>query len=88
MTTAQVVIKNKIGLHARPAALFVQKASRFASDIYIKKDTKEINGKSIMGIMALGVSCGDEITLEVSGDDEVEAMQVLVSFLESCVDEE
>ncbi|WDV45219.1 HPr family phosphocarrier protein [Clostridiaceae bacterium M8S5] len=88
MKTAKVTIKNKIGLHARPAALFVQKASKFVSDIYIQKDNKEINGKSIMGIMALGVSCGEEITIKVHGEDEQEAISALVEFLESCTDEQ
>ncbi|WP_066495888.1 HPr family phosphocarrier protein [Abyssisolibacter fermentans] len=87
MKSANIVVKNKVGLHARPAALFVQRASKFLSDIYIKRDNKEINGKSIMGIMALGVSYGDEITIIASGDDENEAIDTLVDFLNNVDDE-
>ena len=64
-----VTIKNKQGLHARPAALFVQIANRFESRITIKRDKEKINGKSIMGILMLGAEKGSEILIEADGDD-------------------
>ncbi|PAB58144.1 HPr family phosphocarrier protein [Anaeromicrobium sediminis] len=74
-------IESKLGLHARPAALFVQLTNKFSSDIIVGKENKIINGKSIMGIMALGVSNGETITVKVSGVDEKEAMAEIEDFL-------
>lgn len=65
----QLKVKNKQGLHARPAALFVQVANKFDSRITLKRDDEEVNGKSIMGILMLGAEKGSEIILEVDGDD-------------------
>lgn len=64
-----VVIKNKQGLHARPAAIFVQIANKFDSRITIRRGKEEINGKSIMGILMLGAEKGSSITIEVDGED-------------------
>ncbi|MBP2026833.1 phosphocarrier protein [Acetoanaerobium pronyense] len=77
MIKKEVVIKNKIGLHARPAALFVQTANKFISEIMVKKGNSTINAKSIMGIMALGVSHGETIEIIVDGPDEENAIQEL-----------
>ncbi|MTI47309.1 HPr family phosphocarrier protein [Sporosalibacterium faouarense] len=82
MQAKNIVIKSKVGLHARAAALFVQTASRFLSDIFIKMDDKRVNAKSIMGIMALGASKGDEVEITIKGDDEKEAMDALIELLE------
>lgn len=76
-----VVIQNKQGLHARPAAEMVKTASRFQSDITITRDDMEVNGKSIMGVMMLAAECGATITLRASGADAdaaVDALQALV----------
>ncbi|WP_026486095.1 HPr family phosphocarrier protein [Caldanaerobius polysaccharolyticus] len=78
-----VVVKNKTGLHARPAALFVQVAGNFNSLIWIQKDEKRVNAKSIMGIMSLGVSKGATITIIANGDDEVKAVETLAELLSS-----
>ncbi|UCZ52630.1 HPr family phosphocarrier protein [Bacillus shivajii] len=83
MVEKQVVVKRKTGLQARPAALFVQEANKFQSDIFIEKDDKKINAKSIMGIMSLAVSANTEIKLMIDGTDEEAAMDSLVSFIES-----
>lgn len=83
MITKEVTIINKLGLHARPAALFVQRANKFVSDIIVEKETKKINAKSIMGIMSLGVGKGDTIRLITDGPDEEEAMEELVDFIEN-----
>ncbi|MBB6215842.1 phosphocarrier protein [Anaerosolibacter carboniphilus] len=83
MTTREVTIVNKLGLHARPAALFVQMANKFTSDITVEKGSKRINAKSIMGIMSLGAGKGDVITLMVEGPDEEEAILELVDLIEN-----
>ncbi len=77
----EVVIKNESGLHARPAALFIQIANKYNSDVMIKKGKKEINGKSIMGILMLAADKGSKIKLKVSGEDAQEAMKELEIFL-------
>jgi phosphocarrier protein HPr len=76
------VVQNPSGLHARPATLFVQKATSFPCAVNVTKGTKTINGKSIMALMTLGITKGDEVTLEVNGDDENKAMAELGSILE------
>lgn len=88
MVKKTITVKNKTGLHARPAALFVQTAGKFLSEITVKKDDKEVNAKSIMGIMALGVSQGNEITIIARGEDEKEAIEALVDLLENKLIEE
>ena len=74
-------ILNSIGLHARPAALFVQTANKFISDVMVEKNDSRINGKSIMGIMALCVSKGDKITVYIDGPDENIAMDAIQDLL-------
>ncbi len=70
----KIVVKNKQGLHARPAALFVQVANKFDSRISIFRDNEEVNGKSIMGILMLGAEKGSEIIIEAEGEDAQEAL--------------
>ena len=77
-----ITIKNKQGLHARPAALFVQIANKYNSDITIQKGRQKINGKSIMGIMMLEAGAGSKIVITVSGEDAGEAMGELQNLLE------
>ncbi|ADE72035.1 MULTISPECIES: HPr family phosphocarrier protein [Priestia] len=79
----QVEVKLKTGLQARVAALFVQEATRFTSDVYLKKDEKVVNAKSIMGLMSLAINNGSLITLIVEGVDEKEAMDALVAYVEN-----
>jgi len=78
-----VIIKNKQGLHARPAALFVQIANKFNSDIVISKGKQKVNGKSIMGIMMLEAGAGSKVTITASGDDAQTAVNELVALLTS-----
>ncbi len=82
MVEKTIVVKRKSGLQARPAALFVQEANKFSSDIFIEKDGRKVNAKSIMGIMSLAVSSGKEINIVVEGKDETEALNALVAFVE------
>ena len=77
----KVTIKNKLGLHARPAAIFVQVANKFESDITVKKGSTEVNGKSIMGIMMLAAGKGSSISIKIDGDDAVQAMIELEKVL-------
>ena len=80
MIKKEFEIFNKVGLHARPAALFVQTASKFKSQISIEKGNKTVNGKSIMGVLTLGASSGDKVTIIVDGPDENEAIEVIEEF--------
>ena len=79
----QVCVKNKQGLHARPAALFVQVANKFDSKITVRRDQEEVNGKSIMGILMLGAERDSQIIIEADGDDAevavVELEKIIVS---------
>lgn len=84
----EVTLLNKTGLHARPAALFVQEASKYKSDIKVEKDGKQVNAKSIMGILSLGVSQGTRIKITANGEDEKEALEGLVKLVESKFGEE
>ena len=70
----KVIVKNKQGLHARPAAMFVQVANRFEANITVSRDEDKVNGKSIMGILMLGAEQGSEIILEAEGKDAEAAL--------------
>ncbi|MEW9502104.1 HPr family phosphocarrier protein [Jeotgalibacillus marinus] len=83
MKQQNVQINLKTGLQARPAALFVQEATRFQSDVFIEKDGKKVNAKSIMGLMSLALGAGTTFTLITEGNDEETALQSLVSFVEA-----
>lgn len=72
-----LTVHNQSGLHARPAALFVQTAAKFKSNIQIGKDNRFVSAKSILGVLSLGVRSGEDIALEIAGDDEQEAAQAL-----------
>jgi len=79
--TKEIIIKNKQGLHARPAAIFVQIANKFDSDIAVTKEGEEVNGKSIMGILMLAAEQGTLISLRVTGPDAEEAILELEKIL-------
>ncbi len=81
-------IRNRLGLHARAAALLVKTANKFASEVTIEKDGLEVNGKSIMGILMLAASTGTKITLKVEGRDSVQALQTLGRLIENKFGEE
>ncbi len=83
MEVQTFVIRNRLGLHARAAALLVKTANRFTSEIFIEKDGIEVNAKSIMGILMLAASKGSQITLKVEGKDSVQALQVLGELIEN-----
>ncbi len=79
---------NKLGLHARPAALFVQTANRFPCEVTVKKGRQKVNGKSIMGIMTLAVQQGTAITIRTEGPEAQIAMDELARLIESKFGEE
>ncbi|MEW4101478.1 HPr family phosphocarrier protein [Bacillus altitudinis] len=81
MVEKTVTIQLKTGLQARPAALFVQEANRFGADIFLEKDGKKVNAKSIMGLMSLAISSGVTVKLIVDGADEQEAIDALTDFI-------
>jgi phosphotransferase system HPr (HPr) family protein len=88
MKEVKVVVDNEVGLHARPAALFVQEAAKFNSDINVycqdpeSKEDRNANAKSILGILTLGVFKGMEITIKAEGDDEDTAVETLKAMVE------
>ncbi len=81
MVEQTAMVQLRTGLLARPAALFVQEANRFSSDIFVEKDGKSVNAKSIMGIMSLAIAHGQEIVVKADGSDAQLAVQKLVEML-------
>ena len=79
--TKEIIVQNAQGLHARPAALFVQIASRYNSEVTIQKENERVNGKSIMGILTLGVQPGVKVILEVNGEDAEKVIAELEELL-------
>jgi phosphocarrier protein HPr len=84
----EIEIRNRLGLHARAAAKFVQTASRFKSDVKIRTNGEEVDGKSILGLLLLAASQGTAITIAVSGDDEVLAFAAVEDLIARSFDEE
>lgn len=82
MTEKQVQVALKSGLQARQAALFVQEANRYQADVYLQKEDKKVNAKSIMGIMSLAISKGSTVSISAEGSDEEQAIAGLVSMIE------
>ena len=83
-----VVVKNKLGLHARAAAMLVEGVSRFKSDIALIKEGHEVDAKSIMGVMTLAAGKGTDITVRVDGADEESALEKVIELFERKFDEE
>ena len=84
----ELVIINKLGIHARPAALFVKTANRFVAEIFVEKDGERINGKSIMGLMMLAAGPGSKLILHVRGADAQEAIAEIEALVQRKFDEE
>ena len=82
MIKISVKVEGSSGLHARPASLLVAKSQAFESEVMIEKEGVEINGKSIIGILSLGVSKGESITISCDGPDEAEALEALKQLIE------
>jgi phosphocarrier protein len=88
MITKNVTIKNRAGIHARPAALIAQTANRYASEILIEREDTKINAKSIMGIITMAASYNSILTLSAEGNDEREAIEALDALFENKFEEE
>ena len=83
-----LLITNKLGIHARPAAMFVKTANRFACDVFIEKDGETINGKSIMGLMMLAAGPGSKLTVHARGNDASQAVAEIEELINRKFDEE
>ena len=81
MFQKDIVIPNETGLHARPATFFIQKANEFKSGIWVEKEDRRVNAKSLLGVLSLGIVKGTTITLIADGADEKEAVEALVELV-------
>jgi len=87
MISKDVTVQNSVGLHARPATFFVQKANSFKSSVWVEKGDRRINAKSLLGVLSLGISKGTTITLISDGVDEGEALEGLVELIQKGINE-
>ena len=83
MISKNVVVNNQVGLHARPATFFIQKANEFKSSIWVEKEERRVNAKSLLGVLSLGIVKGTAITLIAEGVDEAAAVDTLAELVES-----
>lgn len=83
MVTKEIVINNQVGLHARPATFFIQKANEFKSSIWIEKDDRRVNAKSLLGVLSLGIVKGTAVILIADGPDEEAAIATLSDLIAS-----
>ncbi len=81
MYMKEVVVKNEIGLHARPATFFIQTANKYKSSIWIEKDERRVNAKSLLGVLSLGIVGGTTVKLFADGSDENEAISGLIKMI-------
>ncbi len=86
--TKDFLVSNKLGIHARPAAMFVKTANRFSCDIFVEKDGEKVNGKSIMGLMMLAAGPGSKVTVHAHGHDASQALAELETLINRKFDEE
>ena len=83
MVSKDVVVNNQVGLHARPATFFIQKANEFKSSIWVEKEERRVNAKSLLGVLSLGIVKGTAVTLIAEGVDEAAAVETLAELVES-----
>lgn len=83
MFKKEIIVQNKEGLHARLATFFIQKANEFKSSIWVEKDERKVNAKSLLGVLSLGITRGTTITLMAEGEDEEDAVNGLVQLITS-----
>ncbi|MEI7937064.1 MAG: HPr family phosphocarrier protein [Verrucomicrobiota bacterium] len=86
--TKDFKVSNKLGIHARPAAMFVKTANRFSCDIFVEKDGEKVNGKSIMGLMMLAAGPGSKLTVQANGHDASQALAEIETLINRKFDEE
>ena len=87
MFVKDVVVQNQVGLHARPATFFIQKANEFKASIWVEKENRKVNAKSLLGVLSLGVARGMEITISAEGEDEQAAVDALEALIDSNFEE-
>ena len=83
MFSKEVIVNNQVGLHARPATFFIQRANEFKSSIWIEKEARKVNAKSLLGVLSLGITKGTQINILADGADEQDAVSSLVELVES-----
>ena len=83
MYVKDVMVQNQVGLHARPATFFIQKANEFKSSIWVEKDERRVNAKSLLGVLSLGIAKGMKITLIADGQDENSAIEGLCELIDT-----
>ena len=83
MVSREVTVNNSVGLHARPATFFIQRANSFRSSIWVEKDDRRVNAKSLLGVLSLGIVKGTTINIIADGSDEEDAAETLVGIIES-----
>ena len=83
MYSKEVEVQNQVGLHARPATFFIQKANEFKSSIWVEKDDRKVNAKSLLGVLSLGIAKGMVVTLIADGSDENEAIEGLINLVQT-----
>lgn len=83
MVSKEIVVQNQVGLHARPATFFIQKANEYSSSIWISKDERKVNAKSLLGVLSLGITRGTAVTLTADGADEEAALEALDKLIAS-----
>ena len=83
MVKREVIITNNIGLHARPATFFIQKANTFKSSIWIEKEERKVNAKSLLGVLSLGIAQGMTISIVADGSDENDAVNGLIDLIKT-----
>ena len=83
MFVKDVVVQNQVGLHARPATFFIQKANEFKSSIWVEKEERRVNAKSLLGVLSLGIVGGTSIRIIADGADEEQAVEGLIALVES-----
>ena len=83
MFAKEAIVQNQVGLHARPATFFIQKANEFKSNIWVEKEERKVNAKSLLGVLSLGITRGTSITIAAEGADEQEAVTKLVDLISS-----
>lgn len=83
MFSKTVEVQNQVGLHARPATFFIQKANEFKSSVWVEKEERKVNAKSLLGVLSLGITKGTPINVIADGSDEEEAVSALVKLIES-----
>lgn len=87
MVVKNVTITNQVGLHARPATFFIQKANEYKCSIWVEKDDRKVNAKSLLGVLSLGIVCGTSINIIADGADEQEAVDTLAELVNSKFEE-